>query len=561
MLVPRPRAPAVAHSDAPHRHRPARALLEADLSAARLVDRRSECEALDQVVADVVSGVSRVLVLRGEAGVGKSALLGYLSDRVAGWGVARAVGVESEMELAYSGLHQLCAGMLDQLERLPAPQRDALATVFGRSSGPTPDQFLVALATLTLLAEVAEEQPLVCIVDDAQWLDHASAQIIGFVGRRLVAEPLAIVCATARASGTTSWLGFPSCGSRGLTTATHAPCCSARSRSARSSSRRADHRGEPRRSACASGVAAYADERRSRGWIRGARQPTAHGQDRTELRQASPATPFRDPPAVLAAASEPVGDPVLLRRAAETLGIDMAAVAAAEDAGLVHVRERVEFTHPLVRSVAYRSASAEDRRRAHDALAEATDVGTDPDRRAWHRAQAVSGPDENVAAELERSAGRARARGGVAAAAAFLRRSATLSVDPTSRAERALAAAQASLEAGAFDTAVSVLATAEAGTLDELQRARVGLLRARIAAASSFGSGAAQLLQAAREVERLDVDLARETYLDAWGAAVEQASSRTMTPSVISRVPLAPFRGPCTRRLLRTSSLTVSRSW
>jgi DNA-binding CsgD family transcriptional regulator/tetratricopeptide (TPR) repeat protein len=521
ILVPRSRAPAVAQSDAPLREIPELALLEADLSAAPLVDRRSEREALDQVVADVVAGVSRVLVLRGEAGVGKSALLRHLSDRIAGWRVVRAVGVESEMELAYSGLHQLCAGMLDQLERLPAPQRDALATVFGRSSGPAPDQFLVALATLTLLAEAAEEQALVCIVDDAQWLDHASAQIIGFVGRRLVAERLAIVCAARTGIGDDVLAGLPELWIEGLDNS-----------DARALLQRAiqgpldpavaeqiivESHGVPlallelprtRRSADLAGGFGVLDSR-----------PLTSKIEQSYAKRLL-LLPSETRLLVLTAAAEPVGDPSLLRRAAETLGIDMAAAAAAEDAGLLHVRERVEFTHPLVRSVAYRSASADDRRRAHDALAGATEVDTDPDRRAWHRAQAIPGRDENVAAELERSAGRARARGGVAAAAAFLRRSAALSVDPASRAERALAAAQASLEAGAFDAALGALSMAEAGTLDELLRARVGLLRARIAAASSFGSGAAQLLQAAREFERLDPDLARETYLDAWGAAV-----------------------------------------
>src|SRR5213592_4997287 len=174
---------------------------ETGMGAPRLLGRRAECEALDRLLTDALGGQSRVTVLRGEAGVGKSALLGYLSDRVAGWRVARAVGVESEMELAYSGLHQLCMPMLDRLERIPAPQRDALATVFGRSTGPAPDRFLVGLGTLTLFALIADEQPLVCIVDDAQWLDHASAQILGFVARRLLAERIALMCATRTGSG------------------------------------------------------------------------------------------------------------------------------------------------------------------------------------------------------------------------------------------------------------------------------------------------------------------------------------------------------------------------
>ncbi|HUK69614.1 MAG TPA: ATP-binding protein, partial [Streptosporangiaceae bacterium] len=162
---------------------------------AELLGRRGECEALDRLVADVLAGSSRVLVLRGEAGVGKSALLAYLSGRTVGWQVASAVGVESEMDLAYSGLHQLCAPLLDHLDELPVPQRNALATVFGLSTGPAPDRFLVGLATLTLVAQAAEQQPLACIVDDAQWLDGASAQLLAFVARRLLAERVALVCA------------------------------------------------------------------------------------------------------------------------------------------------------------------------------------------------------------------------------------------------------------------------------------------------------------------------------------------------------------------------------
>jgi DNA-binding CsgD family transcriptional regulator len=223
---------------------------------------------------------------------------------------------------------------------------------------------------------------------------------------------------------------------------------------------------------------------------------------------------------VVAAAAEPLGDVVLLHRAAVTLGVDVGAVEPAVDAGLIHVGARVEFAHPLVRAAAYRTATAENRQRVHRALADATDVETDPDRRAWHCAHATADPDESVASELERSAARAQARGGAAAAAAFLQRAVTLTVGPARRAERALAAAEASLQAGAFDAALEALGTAEAGPLDELQRARGHLLRGRIASASSFGSAAAELLTAGRELEPLDVDLARATYLEAWGTAL-----------------------------------------
>ena len=224
---------------------------------------------------------------------------------------------------------------------------------------------------------------------------------------------------------------------------------------------------------------------------------------------------------VLAAAAEPVGDPALLRRAADSLEIDMAAAEAAADAGLLTIRGRVQFAHPLVRSTAYRSAAAHDRHRVHRALADATDPETDPDRRAWHRACATPGPDEEVAAELERSAGRAQARGGMAAAAAFLQRAVELTEDPARRAERAVAAADASFQAGAFDSALQLVATAETSPLDGFQRARVALLRGHVAVVSSYGNDAAPLLlQAAQQLEPLDLDLARKAYLTAWGAAI-----------------------------------------
>jgi DNA-binding CsgD family transcriptional regulator len=472
-------------------------------------------------LTDTLAGHSRAAVLRGEAGVGKSALLGYLSDRVADWRVARAVGVESETELAYSGLHQLCAPMLDRLERLPVPQRDALATVFGQSSGPAPDRFLVALATLTLFAEIAEEQPLVCIVDDAQWLDRASAQILGFVARRLLAERVVLVCAARTGIGDDVLAGLPELPIEGLGDSdarallldnVHGPLDAAVCDQIITESH-----GNP--------LALLELPRtwRAADLAGGFGLPDSHplvGKVEQSYARRLLLLPSDARLVVLAAAAEPLGDPVLLHRAAELLGVELAAADPAVDAGLLKVGGRVEFAHPLVRSAAYRSAAAEDRHRVHRALAEATDAETDPDRRAWHLARATPGPGEEVAAELERSAGRAQARGGVAAEAAFLQRAVALTVDPARRAERALAAAQASLQAGAFDAALGLLATAEAGPLDEFQRARVDLVRAHVALASGLGSDAPPLLlKAAKRLELFDLELARETYLNAWGAA------------------------------------------
>ena len=472
-------------------------------------------------MADAVAGRSRVTVLRGEAGVGKSALLGYLSGRVTGWHVARAVGVESEMELAYAGLHQLCAPMLDHLDRLPVPQREALATVFGRSVGAAPDRFLVGLATLTLVAEVAEQQPLVCIVDDAQWLDRASAQILGFVARRLLAERIVVVCAARTGVGDDVLAGLPvlsvhplgDSDARALLLASvfgpidAAVCAQIVMES----------HGNPLALLELPRTWNVADL--AGGFGLPSSQPVAGRIEQSYVRRLQ-LLPSDTQLLVLTAAAEPLGDLVLLHRAAGTLGIDLAAAGPARDGGLLKLGGRVEFAHPLVRSAAYRSAAAGDRHRVHRALADATVAETDPDRRAWHRARATPGPDEEVAAELERSAGRAQARGGVAAAAAFLQRSAELTVDPARRAERALAAAEASLQAGAFDAALGLVVTAEAGPLDEFQRARVDLLRGHVAFASgSLSDAPPLLLKAARQFEPFDLGLARETYLTAWGAA------------------------------------------
>jgi DNA-binding CsgD family transcriptional regulator len=484
-----------------------------------LSGRTSECAALDALVGDVRQGESRSLVLRGEAGIGKTALLEYLVESASELTVVRAEGVESEMELAFASLHQLCAPMLDRLGRLPGPQRQALEIVFGLSAGAAPDRFLVGLAALSLLSEVADERPLLCVVDDAQWLDQASAVTLAFVARRLLAEPVGIVFA-ARGPGE-ELRHLPQLEVGGLGD-------------------------DDARALLDSTVRVMLDERvRDRIIAETRGNPLAllelpRGLSATELAggfgvlevHALPgrieqsyirrleALPEDVRLLLLVAAAEPVGDPLLLMSASERLGIEVAAVEAATS-GLLALEERVTFRHPLVRSAVYRSAGTPERRAVHLALAEATDRTADPDRRAWHLAAATAGPDEEVALELERSAGRAQARGGLAAAAAFLRRAVALTGDPTRRADRALAAAEASLGAGAFEVARGLLAAAEVGRLDELQRARLDLLRAEAAYSENRGSDApALLLRAAKTLEPLDPQLARETYLDAWSSAL-----------------------------------------
>jgi DNA-binding CsgD family transcriptional regulator len=426
------------------------------------------------------------------------------------------------MELPYSGLHQLCAPMLDHLDRLPIPQRNALATVFGKETGPAPDRFLVGLAALTLLSEIAEPRPLLCLVDDAQWLDEASVQMLEFVGRRLLAERIALVCAARIGAGDDLFAGLPELLIGGLVESDARALLLENVRrpidTAVYSQIIAESHGNPL--ALLELPRTWNAEDLAGGFGIPTRQPVFTKVEQSYAKRLL-TLPAETQLFVLAAAAEPLGDPVLLHQAIETLGLEMTAAGPAVDAGLLQVGPRVEFAHPLVRTAAYRSAAADERQRVHRALAQATDLERDPDRRAWHRARATSMPDEEVAAELERSAGRAQARGGVAAAAAFLQRAVALSVDSGLRAERALAAAELTFQAGAFETALGLLATAEAGPLDEFQRARSDLVRGEVAFASGLGSDAPPiLLRAAKRLERFDQELARETYLTAWGAAL-----------------------------------------
>jgi DNA-binding CsgD family transcriptional regulator/tetratricopeptide (TPR) repeat protein len=473
---------------------------------------------LDDLLDDVRRGESRSLVLGGEAGIGKTALLDYLVESAADVTIARAVGVESEMELAFAGLHQLCAPLLDRLPRLPGPQRDALQIVFGMTAGPAPDRFLVGLAVLSLMSEAAEERPLLCIVDDAQWLDQTSALTLAFVGRRLLAEPVGLVFA-AREPGEA--LGhLPGLEMHGLVNGdARALLDSAVQFSLDEPIRErilAETRGNPLallelpRGLTPTQLAA------GFGMPEAGDLPSRIEKTYIGRLQALPHAARR---LLLVAAAEPIGDPLLLQRACERLGIGLAAVDAMD--GLLALEERVTFRHPLARSAVYRSAPGPERRAVHQALAEVTNRDVDPDRRAWHLAAATAGPDEAVARELELSADRAQARGGIAAAAAFLKRAVALTGDPTRRADRALAAAQASLAAGAFGEARGLLATAGAGPLDELGRARLDLLRAEVAFAHDRGGEAPSLLlQAASKLEALDLRLSRNTYLEAWSAAL-----------------------------------------
>src|SRR5215217_21430 len=409
-----------------------------------LLGRAGEREAFDELLERLRSGQSSVLVVRGEAGVGKTALFHYCARQASGVRVAHIAGVEAEMELPFAALQQLCAPMFARLDDLPEPQRNALSVALGLASGEAPDRFLVALAVLSLLSAVAEERPLLCLVEDAQWLDAASGQVLGFVARRLLAESVGIVVAVREPHTTRDFDGLPDLPLRGLDD-------------------------EEARALLARAVPGRLDDRvRDRIVAETRGNPLALVELPRSMSAAELAGGFELPPAgdlpghihdhylrrigelpaasqrlMLLAAADPVGDATLVWRAAQKLRIPTSALAPAKGAELLDIGAQVRFRHPLVRSAAYRAASLGDRQRAHEALAEVSDPELDADRRAWHRALAAAGLDEDLATELEHSAGRAEMRGGLAAAAAFLERSAALTVDPAQRARRALAAARA----------------------------------------------------------------------------------------------------------------------
>jgi len=516
-----------------------------------LVGRQRERDVLDRVLAGARDGEGGVLLMHGEPGVGKTALLDYAVEAAPDFRVTRAAGVEGEMELPFAALQQVCSPSLDLIDRLPAPQREALEVALGRSAGRAPNPFLVGLAVLSLLSEAAEEQPLLCVVDDAQSLDRASERVLAFVARRLLAERIALVFAARK----------PIDALAGLAELHIEPL---------------GHRDA--RALLDSVMTARLDERvLERIVVETRGNPLALLELPRGLTPAQLAGGFGLPPALplssgieqsftrrmarlpldarrllLLAAAEPLGDPALLWRAATQLGIPEATADTFELGDLLTVDGAVTFRHPIARSAVYTAAEPEERRAAHRALAEATDPGIDPDRRAWHRAQAASAPDEDVAAELERSAARAQARGGFAAAAAFLERATALTPEESRRSERALAAAQAKVQAGALDDAASLLTTAESSPLSDLQQAAVALLRGQISFLTTRGSAATmQLLEAAERLRTLDPELSRETYLEALTAAIfagPLAAPGTSSAEVARAAKAAP-RAPTQRGL------------
>jgi DNA-binding CsgD family transcriptional regulator len=489
-------------------------------SAGQLLGRRRERAVLERLLGTVRDGRGVVLVVHGDPGVGKTALLEYAVEAAEDFHVVRTAGVEGEMELDYAAVQRLCAPILEFCERLPDPQRDALTVAFGLNAGQAPSPFLVGLAALGLLSEAAEQQPLLCVVDDSQWLDDASAQVLAFVARRLVAERIALAFATRELGG--GLAGFPQLHVEPLgrrdARALLESVLPARLDESVLERILAETGGNPL--ALLELPRGLTPAQLAGGFGLPAALPLTAGIEQS-FTQRLARLPRDARRLLLLAAAEPVGDPAVLWRAAQKLGISETAAHAAESEGLLTLDGAVVFRHPLVRSAVYGAAEPNERREAHRALADATDPQLDPDRRAWHRAQAASVPDEDVAGELERSAARAQARGGFAAAAAFLERAAALTPDPVRRAQRALVAARTKFRAGALDEALALLSSTEVDALDELERARVELLRAQIAFASMHGGDAPiLLLRAARRLGPLSRTLACESYLEALSAAM-----------------------------------------
>ena len=508
--------------------------------AERLVGRDAECAALDRLVAAVAASQGAALVVRGGPGLGKTSLLEHAAGTAPGFRVLRAVGVQSEMELAYAGLHQLVVPELHRVDALPVPQQQALRAAIGLASGPAPDRFLVALAALGLLSEAAAKQPVLCLVDDEQWLDRASVHALAFVARRLQVEPIGLVIGS-RSPGE-ELAGLPELAMAGLA--------------------------EPDARLLLDSVLVGPVDQRVRDLVvaeargnplallelpRGLTAGELAGgfglldsvsvPDRIEqsfLRQLSD-LPGQTRRLVAVAAADVSGDPALVWSAAHALGIPADAAGPVAEARLLELGARVRFRHPLVRSAAYHAASVRLRQDAHAALAAATNAETDPDRRAWHLAQAAPGPDEAIALELEHSAARAQRRGGLAAQAAFLERAALLTPDPEHRAERLVAAARAKHDAGAVDAAEELLAAVEASALEPRQQAEVFRLRGRVCASRSAFDKAVDLFRrAVALMDPIDAVTAREIHLEALFAGKSSTEGGEAAARIALRAPPGP---------------------
>jgi DNA-binding CsgD family transcriptional regulator len=527
-----------------------------DLAHPELLGRIEERQSLNDLARNARQGHGGAVVVRGEAGIGKSALLEELADKAPEFRICRVVGVESEMELPYAGLQQLCGPVLDQMANLSPLHRNALEKVFGIATGSPPGRFLVGLAVVDLITKVAQQQPLMWLVDDAQWLDRASIQAIGFASRRFIGERIVVVIAARDSGEHCDLAGLPEIRLGGLSTedadklldlvVTGPTDPPVRDRII------AETRGNPL--ALLELPRAWTTAELVEGLSESEYVPLA-GHLELAFAKRLGELPADTQTLLALAAAEPKGDPALLWSAAEQLGLDWGAAAPAESAGLIEFGNRVHFRHPLVRAAAYRGAPIQKRLDVHRALAEVTDPIRDADRRAWHRASSTVAHNEGVAAELEQSADRAKARGGLLAAAALLERAALLTPDGEQRANRTLAAAKAKRDAGALDAALRLLSAVESGSPSELRSALAEQLRGKIAFDQRRGAAAAELLmRAALRLEALDARLARDTYLEALAAAVwaSGADGRELIRKVAEAAQAAPAAedGPRTSDLL-----------
>jgi DNA-binding CsgD family transcriptional regulator len=487
-----------------------------------LLGRDEERQMLFGLLQRARDGRGGAIVVRGEPGIGKSALASDLADQALDFRVHRIAGVESEMELPYAGLQQLCEPLADGLAGLPTTYRAALDTALGRAVGSPPERFLVGMAVLELVAAVSDRLPLMWLVDDAHWLDRSSTQAIEFVGRRLHNERAVLVIAARDGEEDADLVGIPELRLQGLSATDSGALFDSvvtgptdpvvRNRII------AETHGNP-----------LALLELPRAWTTAELVEGLAGSDGVSLRgrlelafaKRVSALPLDTKILLTLAAAEPKGDPALLWAAAERLGLDWSAAAPAECAGLIELGRHVWFRHPLVRAAAYRDAPIRKRLEVHRALAEVTDPIRDPDRRAWHRASSTVSPDEDIAIELERSAGRAKARGSLLAAAAFLERAAFLTPDGARRANRTLAAAKAKRDAGSLESALRLLSAVESEPPSELRNALAQQLRGRIAFDQRRGADAATLLlSAARRLEPFDTTIARDAHLEALAAAI-----------------------------------------
>ncbi|HEX6955556.1 MAG TPA: AAA family ATPase [Agromyces sp.] len=487
-----------------------------------VLGRALERSILDGLIDRARDGRGGSLVVSGDPGIGKTSLLDHAVAAADGFRVATATGVQAERELPFAGLQQVLGAVPDAADRLPEPQARAVRVALGHAEQPVPRPFLLGVAVLGLLAEAARERPVLVAVDDVHWLDASSVQVLGFVARRLERLPVAMVFAKRASLDVDGVDGIRVLAVGGLGE---------------------DDSRALLRSAAAGPVdddvaARILDEAGGNPLMirEGVKASALHGPEASLAPSIGPLPmagklerafslrisrlPERAVRVLLLAAADPTGDPRLVARAAALVGCSIEDLAAAEAAGLIRVGQRLTFDHPLVRSAAYGRASADELRRAHAALAEATDRQRDPDRRAWHQALGTFGPSESVAAALEQSAGRAGARGGFLAAAAFYERAMRVAESPATRVRCAVAGASALELAGAQPRALRMLEEARWDADDPVDRARLDVVRGRLLFTLERSERPVELLLSAAEtLAAADPAASRETYLDALSAA------------------------------------------